>query len=397
MLFWIIALALSAVVAIALAAPLRRGPASTGTDPDMAFYRAQIAEIETDRARGLIGEEEAERARAEIGRRLLAADKDVRQAPAAGRGPMLPALLFGALVVIGGAMVLYTDLGAPGLPDRPLAERLAEARELSAARPSQAQAEAVAPPLPVDAPEEYVEMVEKLRAAVPERPDDLTGWQLLARHEAALGDYAAAARAQERVIEIKGADAGFEDRMALVDRLVAAAGGIVTSESEALLRELRAARPDAAGPLYYLGLLQAQIERPDLAFRFWRRAIETGDPASPHVELARAQIGRAAQFAGVDYTPPPVSGPTAEEVAAAQNMEPEARQEMIRSMVENLASRLAESGGPASDWARLIRALGVLGEATRAEAIWGEAQQVFAGDPALEEIRAAAQAAGVTR
>lgn len=395
MLFWIIALALSGVVALALAAPLLRPGHEAGSNADLDFYRNQLAEIEADRARGLIGPDEAERARAEIGRRLIAADRAAREPRMQSRGPVWPVALFGGVVVIGGAIWLYADLGAPGRPDAPLSERLEMARELRADRPSQAEAEAVTPAIQAAAPEEYLAMVEQLREAVPERPDDLTGWQLLSRHEAALGNYAAAARAQERVIEIKGDDASFEDRLALVDRMVAATGGLVTPESEALLAQLLGADPDAAGPLYYMGLLQAQIERPDLAFRYWKRVIERGDPASPHVELARAQIGRAAALAGVDYTPPTAPGPSAADIAAAQDMDPAARDEMIRGMVDGLAARLAESGGAAPDWARLIGALGVLGETDRAEAIWSEAQQVFAGMPDLEQIRDAARKAGV--
>ena len=69
---------------------------------------------------------------------------------------------------------------------------------------------------------------------------------------------------------------------------------------------------------------------------------------------------------------------------------------MIRGMVEGLALRLAEDGGPPEDWARLIGALGVLGETARARAIWDEARQAFADSPqALAAIRAAAERAGV--
>ena len=57
------------------------------------------------------------------------------------------------------------------------------------------------------------------------------------------------------------------------------------------------------------------------------------------------------------------------------------RTEMIRGMVDGLSDRLATEGGPASDWARLIGALGVLGETERAAAIWNEARDVFCRQP----------------
>ena len=71
------------------------------------------------------------------------------------------------------------------------------------------------------------------------------------------------------------------------------------------------------------------------------------------------------------------------------------RQAMIRGMVDGLAERLATEGGPAEDWARLIRALGVLGDTDRARAIWDEARTVFADTPGLPTVQAAAEAAGL--
>ena len=62
---------------------------------------------------------------------------------------------------------------------------------------------------------------------------------------------------------------------------------------------------------------------------------------------------------------------------------------MIAGMVAQLSDRLATTGGPAEDWARLITALLVLGQTERAETIRAEALQVFAGnDAALATISA---------
>ena len=47
--------------------------------------------------------------------------------------------------------------------------------------------------------EDYLELMAQLREAVAGRPGDLRGLQLLARNEAALGNMAAARKAQERI------------------------------------------------------------------------------------------------------------------------------------------------------------------------------------------------------
>jgi cytochrome c-type biogenesis protein CcmH len=65
---------------------------------------------------------------------------------------------------------------------------------------------------------------------------------------------------------------------------------------------------------------------------------------------------------------------------------------MIGAMVEGLAARLGNQGGPPEDWARLIQALGVLGQVDRARAIWAEARLVFIESPAAQAMIDAAGA-----
>ena len=80
MLIWVVLAGLTAIVLLVLLRPL----AAAGTNDrkpeafDAAVYRDQLSEIDSDRARGLIGAEEAEGARVEIARRLLAADSKAR-------------------------------------------------------------------------------------------------------------------------------------------------------------------------------------------------------------------------------------------------------------------------------------------------------------------------------
>ncbi|TNC63221.1 c-type cytochrome biogenesis protein CcmI [Rubellimicrobium roseum] len=396
MLFWIVAGTLAAVVAALLVRPLLAPPpAGAAESPDAAIYRDQLAEVDRDLARGTLGPAEAERARTEIARRLLAADRagPLSFAEAPRRAGVAVAAVAAGLVVLG-SLLAYSALGRPGAGDTPLARRLAEAQALRDQRPSQAEAEAQAAGMfaEPEAPAEYLEMVEELRHIVPERGDDLTGWTLLADHEARLGRYADAARAQARVIAIKGGEATAADHLGLVDRMVAAAGGIVTPEAEAALADLAALDTDNLGLLYYLGLLEAQTGRPDRAFPLWRKVVEEAAPDSLHHRLASGQIVDVAWLAGVDYEPP--AGPSDADMAAAQEMDPESREQMIRGMVDGLASRLASEGGPPADWARLITSLAVLGETERAGAILAEARSTFAGNPEAEALldQAATQA-----
>ena len=121
--------------------------------------------------------------------------------------------------------------------------------------------------------------------------------------------------------------------------------------------------------------------------------------------MINAQIEAAAFHAGVEYTPSdvaasagPSAGPSAADIEAADAMTPEDRKAMIAGMVAQLSQRLASEGGPATDWARLIDAHGVLNRPEQAAQIWLEAQQVFAGNPdALRVLLASARRAGVAQ
>ena len=130
---------------------------------------------------------------------------------------------------------------------------------------------------------------------------------------------------------------------------------------------------------YYWGQFLNQVGRPDLAFKLWEQTLAQSAPDAPWAVAIREQIGNIAFRAGVEYEPeepaPTLSGPSAEDMQAASEMTAEERQEMIRGMVAGLSDRLATEGGSPEEWARLIGALGVLGETERAQAILEEARQ----------------------
>lgn len=409
MTFWILASLIALAVAGLLALTLLRARSSTAPEPaaayDLKVYRDQLKEIDRDLARGIIAEPDAERVRTEVARRILAADTRIRAAAsgiASGRGPARVAALVLVAAITGGSLLLYDQLGAPGYGDLGLERRIEIADALRASRPGQAAAEAGTPSRPArELTEEYLNLVEQLRQTVAQRPDDVQGHELLARHEAASGNLKAAYEAQARVLELKGDNATGEDYAAYADMLILAAGGYVSPEAEAALSAALTRDPRNGVARYYWGLMLAQTGRPDRAFGVWNRLMIDSTPDSPWNAPVRAQITDVARQAGIDFTLPPepetgLRGPSAEDVAAARDMSTEDRQAMIRSMVDGLADRLADEGGPPAEWARLISALGVLGETDQARAIFADARETFAGnDAALAQITAAAQSAGV--
>lgn len=396
MLFWLISGAIAVAVTVILSGALRArgdGEGLSAAASDMAVYRDQLTEIDRDVARGVLTEAEAATVRVEVSRRLLEADKRSGGIASEGTGAFAPGVFLTIMVVALGGLGLYAWLGAPGYSDQPLRDRLAMAEARLENRPSQMDAEAFARPLlpaPSDVSDDFAELMDQLRAAVIERPTDIEGLGLLARNEARIGNFSAAREAQEQLIDVQGDAAPLEDRLALVDLMVFAAGGIVTPEAEARLAEIEAIAPDSGQTRYYRGLIAAQNGRADIAFPIWRRLLETSPEDAPWVPVIRAEIRSVAAAAGIDYIPPATRGPSAADIAAASDMSAEDRAEMIRGMVAGLSDRLATDGGPPADWAQLIRALGVLGQAERAAEIGAEAEEAFAADEnALRIIRLA--------
>ena len=407
--FWMLA-GLAAGVTIALLGWVmvrNKGSAQTAAAYDVQVYRTQLNELDRDVARGVIGEDEAARAKVEISRRLLEADRKLQAGEASAKAPAAvtwsAVALFGA-VILGGGLWVYADMGAPGYIDMPLKARKETAAELRETRPSQAEAEADLPAWagpPPNVPADYLDLVQKLRAAVEKRPDDVQGLTLLAQHEAALGNFRAAHGAMAKLIAVKGDAASAEEYSQYADLLVIAAGGYVSPEAEIAVNQALSRNPHDQVSRFYLGLLNRQIGRPDLAFGVWRDLLEASAPSDPWVPPIMADIEQLAAMAGVRYSPPTLRslqpGPTADDIAAAEDMTPEDRAAMVDAMVAQLMDRLANEGGTADDWARLLTVLGVQGNTERAQAIWGEAQKVFAERPAdLALIDAAAAEAGLT-
>ena len=404
--FWTIAIALAIACAAILVRTLVRDAAAPESSAacDLRVYRDQLREIDRDVERGIVDPEEAERMRAEVQRRILAADARMRQS-AAGR-PRPGAALATALVAVpllGGSLLVYGWIGRPGMPDLPLAQRIAESDAMRASRLTQAQAESLVPrPQPAPRPDaETAELMRKLREAVAERPNDLAGLALLAGSEASLGNFAAAHAAQRRLVEAKGAGAAGADHARLAELLAAAAGGYVSVEAEQAVREALRRSPRQPLATYLLGAYMLQVDRPDAAFRLWEPLLRDA-AAEPRLRRAvRADIAAVAWRAGVRYDLPdspadPGPGPSAEDIEAAARMGARERAEMVRGMVEGLSARLEAGGGSAEEWGRLAHARSVLGETAQARAALARGREAFSGDAAaLATLREWAVRAGL--
>ncbi|MEX0369986.1 MAG: c-type cytochrome biogenesis protein CcmI [Tateyamaria sp.] len=392
--FWIVTALLTLVVLATLGRAVLRGRADQKPPAayDLDVYRDQLREVDRDLARGVVSEADADRVRTEVSRRILAADAALQKQTQVGaaRANPIAAGLIGALV-IAGTYLIYVQIGAPTYGDLALADRIEAAAILRAERPNQQTAEesVISAGANADADPDYVALVEQLRTAVSERPNDVEGLQLLSRAEGRLGNFVEAHRAKAQVLSLKGNQAKSTDFSEYADLLVLAAGGYVSPEAEAILERTLALDPTDGPARYYYGLMMTQTGRPDTALRIWDQLLREGPADAPWIAPVAGQIEDIAARAGVAYAMPSIGtgrGPTADQIEAAEDLSPAERMEMIRGMVTGLSDRLATEGGPVEDWAQLISALGVLGDMDQARAILINAREVFAGDPAAADL-----------
>lgn len=384
---WLAAGAMALAVGFALAWPLirRSGGEPPRTAYDVRVFKDQLDEVERDRTRGLLDEREAQAARTEIERRLLATSEiDTTEADRPAPGGRIAAIVVGAAVPLA-ALAFYLVLGQPQAPDQPYAARDLE-REQRLARDDEGAGEA--PPGMADA-------IAQLERRLAETPDDLRGWLLLARSYQSTGDVQAAARAWRRAMEVSGGHP--EIATSYVEAATMANGGEIPGEARELLPKIVADDPINLKARYFQGLAQAQQGELRQALQTWIDLRAMSPQGAPWLEVVDSQIARAAEDsetdpatiqptaeakqlaervaeelaaqpdAPADGTGPATAPPiTEEQRRAVQEMSPEQRQQMIRGMVDRLAQRLEETPDDLEGWQRLARAYEVLGETEKA-------------------------------
>jgi cytochrome c-type biogenesis protein CcmH len=350
MTLWFVFALMTAAASFAVLWPLRHRDRTYGGGSEAAVYRDQLAEIDRDAAIGLIEPAEADAARVEISRRLLAA-VDNRREPAAASSSLTWRRSLAVIALVGLpllALGIYLPLGSPQLGDFPLARR--------AHTPVLAQ--------PLDG------LVAQVEAHLAKDPTDGRGWSVLAPVLARLGRYDEAAKAYRNSITYNGDSA--DRRADLGEALAGTAGGVVTAEAKAEFERAIALSADDAKANYFLELAAEQDGRGSNAASIWRAMLAKAPPDAPWrplVQDALARVGGSGAPALSD-----------DAVAAAKEMNGADRDVMIRRMVERLAGRLKQNGNDVDGWLRLVRAYAVLGDRDKARGALVEARQAVAGD-----------------
>ncbi|NNJ74503.1 MAG: c-type cytochrome biogenesis protein CcmI [Anderseniella sp.] len=352
---------MTALVLMALLSPLRSRAQSGDAKRasfDLAVYRDQLSELERDQKAGLIPDTEADAARNEVSRRILAAQAELAsEAKAARPVPAWLTIATGVavpLIALGG----YLQIGRPDLPAQPLQARIDGAV----------------------ANQDMAAMVRQVEQHLEQKPNDARGWMVLAPAYKRIGRYNDAANAYKKALAISGPDADMMTDMG--ESLVLANNGLVSNEAQEVFEAVQQAAPKHMKARFYVALAQQQEGKTSDAIAGWTAMLAESAPDAPwraaveqQISSAGGQLPEASAMASAQMPKAPTiaggqmpKGPalTEEQIQQGREMSTTDRTAMIRSMVEGLDERLTEDGADIDAWLRLIRARMVLGEKDKA-------------------------------
>ncbi|QOZ10808.1 c-type cytochrome biogenesis protein CcmI [Bradyrhizobium sp. CCBAU 51765] len=349
MTLWFVFALMTVAAIFAVLWPLGRSSGAQDQGSEVAVYKDQLAEVERDLAAGLIPAPEAEAARVEISRRLLAA---AASEPAMAPKSNLKWRRAAAVLALAGlplvAVAVYMPLGSPKLQDFPLAQRergsgMAQSLE---------------------------SLVVQVEQHLEKNPTDGRGWNVLAPVLERLGRFDDAVRAYRNSLTYNGESA--ERRSDLGEAISAAAGGVVTADAKAEFERAHALNADDPKANYFLGLAAEQDGRKDDAANIWRALLAKAPADAPWRALVQSSLARVG-----GGTMPALSDET---IAASKDMAEGDRNAMVRGMVDRLATRLKQNGDDVEGWLRLVRAYLVMGERDKAMGASADARQAVASD-----------------
>jgi len=364
--FWIV-LGLFLIAAILLLANPFYRPTSSDHNAQMKTLTLALQNVETDLAAGTLSPSEADTLRRSTAKRILELRETHKSAETLSKADRT---IFGAL----GVFVVISALGLYWLVGTP----------------------ASLLPQPT-APQTMEQAVTQLTNHLRTNPDDANSWQLLGWTYYQMQRYAEAKTAYETALQLapQHSPQHVETLSSYGETLVMLAEGQVTPAALQQFTSALQSQPNEPRAQFYAGLAKQQAGAGHEALAIWQELLQSAPSDAEWRPNLLAQIGRLSEQRGTPLpaTPP---GPTAADIQAAEQMAPEQRQQMIETMVENLANKLAQTPNDLSGWQRLIRAYQVMNQPQNAPQALTSARIAFAEQPlTLAEINAFAIREGI--
>ena len=248
---------------------------SSRSGVNIEFFKSRLSELESDRARGILDDDEFEQLKIELERRLLDEADSGHTAPSAHVKTSFKTAIMLALLIPIVAVVVYQQTGAKA--DWDIAQTLKNMRLKTA------DGEA--------AETDVKQLIMQVEERLEQRPDNGSYLMLLANQQMGLRNYPAAAAAYQRLRTIYPDDASVLAQYAQAmylssDRTLTTK---VTDMAELALRQ----DPQQPTVLSMLGM--AHFEQGDYqrAIDYWQRLLPSLGPVSPNRKIIMAGIEQA--------------------------------------------------------------------------------------------------------
>lgn len=370
MTFWIFASLLTLLALLSIGYPLliRNRNSVDSESYDKSVYLEQLDEVDRDLERGQIVAPEAELAKAEIARRLIALDVSTTKSRSADNfttASLVTAICTFVLLPIT-SVATYMVLGSPQRTDMPLEARMK-----------------------ADPKTQSVEvLVARAEARARKNPNEVQGWQVLAPVYMRLGRVNDAISAYRKIILLAGSSSLIE--ASLGEALTIAAGGEITVEAKQHFEAAAKADQGAIKPRFFLAVALGQENKLEEAIQAWESLLASGSQNAAWYQPAQKELARIRKMAGQPAAPmvannansQKLGGPSKQDIANAASMSTEDRSSMIAGMVANLEAKLEDDPSNLNGWLRIIRSYTVLGRKKDAAKALTKALKQFEPNPA---------------
>ena len=295
-----------------------------------AVYKDQIHDLEKEYVLGNLSSEELQIAKDELARRLLDDVGDTTQitksTPQAWRAPWIWVMGFVFLVPVA-ASVMYAVMGQPlALNPAALQAEAEQGSDIS--------------------PEKMTEMATALMRRLQDEPNQVDGWIMLARVQRAREHFDESDEAFRKALALSK-----DDNLAIEHAEVLAQKnqGNFAGQPWAIIQRVLTADPQHLNALLLAGSASYSELNYRSALRFWERAREVVEPASPDApELDRA-IAQTREKMGLPSAPTrsnalanaPTSQSATSSVGASNNQASSARISGRVSVIKELADKVA--------------------------------------------------------
>ncbi|MCF6216109.1 MAG: c-type cytochrome biogenesis protein CcmI [Emcibacter sp.] len=314
---------------------------------NIAVYKSQLSELQSDLDNGVLSPAEVAAARLEIERRLLRISSEKDTIEPKNNETSLKLLTVIISLVLLGSTAFYLNIGMPGMPDFALkdqAHSTAQRTKSNSASP------------------DMIAEVAKIQAHLRENPDDVNAWRALGQYQTDLQNRVKAAEAFQHWFELD--DDNIDAALMFSESLIMLSDGRVSPAALLALDRAQKIQPDNPGVRHYLALAEYQAGNVDQALVNWQALMADSPANAPWRRSVQRWISQAQNDLGLPVTnstavAPPLSEENRKVIAEMSAQEQEA---LIKSMVARLARKMDENPENTEGWFRLAKAYMMLGQ-----------------------------------